>query len=47
MEWIHLVLALAVYCKIIVLIYYVLRYLSWMQKGPQNKPKGVKRDLGD
>ena len=47
MEWIHLLLALAVYCKIIVLIYYVLKYLSYMQSGPANKSKTVKRDLGD
>ena len=31
MEWIHSILAVAIYIKIIVLIYYVLKYLTYLQ----------------
>ena len=33
MEWVHLVLSVAIYAKLAALIYLVIRHLSFMQQG--------------
>lgn len=39
MEWIHLLLAFAVYIKVIVLVYYAIRYLSDLNRGRCKRPR--------
>lgn len=42
MEWMHEILAVVIYIKVIILIYYVLKYLSFLQNREFGKSKQEK-----